>query len=211
VAGQAAALGSISGQEAIAAYTEQLLDDVEMLVSMVEQLLSVFEAVTLEAAYDNPRIVVCRAVLRRQVDGLRAAILLTRAQLGHLALPYVRPACEEFLWLSYLVTLEKDVCASLLLDLACLEGAGIVLRQERYGGSKEMERLVFSPRLVRVAENLLSSSRKQLEAIAVQLGWPARAMQGVPPMPSTRWIASQVKQDKLYVFLYSASSKGVHF
>jgi hypothetical protein len=51
------------------------------------------------------------------------------------------------------------------------------------------------------------TSRAKIKALGAELGWPAN---GRTP-PSVKWLASQTDNSDLYDFLYSATSRVLHF
>lgn len=150
---------------------------------------------------------VVRFILERQCDAIRAAVALTRVSLGHLALPYVRPACEERIWVAYLYSLDIATRDRLLLWLSLLESSSTINAQLQFFGMKQMRRLGFSKSFVREQHKLGASADTELLNLGRLLDWP-EPRRGPP---SVGWVASQSNLDKLYSFLYPASSKGVHF
>jgi hypothetical protein len=55
----------------------------------------------------NLGALVARFVLETQCSALQSAVVLANESLGHLALPFVRPAFEERTWMAYLSSLER--------------------------------------------------------------------------------------------------------
>jgi hypothetical protein len=162
--------------------------------------------VTMADVSNNPDTLIASAVVIRQIGGLRSAVALARTSLGHLALPLVRPACEERIWIDYLFSLELATRRRLLLLLASLEGSKTVHAQQQFLGSKEMKRLGFGKRFVNEQQRNRAAIEADLIALGQTLGWPDGAVS-----PPTGWVASKAGLSRLYDFLYSASSKGVHF
>jgi len=150
---------------------------------------------------------VARFVLGRQTEALRSAVVLARESLGHLALPFVRPACEERIWTAYLYSLQKDSRDQVLIHMAMLESTKTVSAQQQFLGLKEMKRLGFPKEFVNAQAKARKLAEAELARLGQRLGWPADR----GPLPSMGWVASEAKLDQLYSFLYAASSKGVHF
>lgn len=148
-----------------------------------------------------------RFVLERQTEAVRSAVVLAGDSLGHLALPFVRPACEERIWTAYLYSLEKEPRERVLRQMSMLESTKTVTAQQQFLGSKEMKRLGFPKTFVRAQGEVRKTAEAELVRLGESLGWPSDA----DPLPSVGWVASQAKLDGFYSFLYSASSKGVHF
>jgi len=150
---------------------------------------------------------VARFVLERQTEALRSAVVLARGSSGHLALPFVRLACEERIWVSYLFSLEREPRDQLLLLMSMLESGTAIGAQQQFFGANTMKRLGFPKSFVNEQHRLGQRSKAELSRVGRALGWPEPDGR----LPSAGWIASQVKLDRLYAYLYSASSKGVHF
>lgn len=148
-----------------------------------------------------------RFVLDRQTQALRSAVVLAGHSLGHLALPFVRPACEERIWTAYLYPLQRELRDQVLAQMSMLEATKTVTAQQQFLGLKKMKRLGFPRTFVNEQEKVRKAAEAELARLGQTLGWPPDAS----PLPSLGWIASQANLDRLYSFLYSASSKGVHF
>jgi hypothetical protein len=58
--------------------------------------------------------VICRAAACRQYEALRAALCLVDNNHGECAVPLLRPAIEEGLWLRYLESIPREDAESLL-------------------------------------------------------------------------------------------------
>jgi hypothetical protein len=155
----------------------------------------------------NVSQLVAHFILERQTEALRAAVTLARQSLGHLALPMVRPACEERIWAAYLYALDEAPRTRLLLLMSALESSGAVSAQQQFLGTKTMRRLGFPKSFVRELSMTRKSHEAELAVVGQGLGWP----EDTRGVPSVGWVASQTKLDSLYSFLYSATSKGVHF
>jgi hypothetical protein len=190
-------------------------EDIEQLVAGADKLEAairtyfISELSDLKVSYlaNNASALVARFILERQTGALRSAVILANESMGHFALPMVRPACEERIWAAYIYTLEDALRNRLLLLLVTLESSRAVTAQQQFLGSKVMKGLGFPKSFV----NAQPAGRKQLEAelatVGRHLGWP----EDTRGVPSVGWLASQTNQEKLYEFLYAATSKGVHF
>jgi hypothetical protein len=89
----------------------------------------------------DTRDVYNRATLLRQADGLRAANFLVRGDLGHQAVGYCRPAFDEFLWVSYLGTVDSGLANELLMKLSAFEGLETLRAQHDFLGEPVMTQL----------------------------------------------------------------------
>lgn len=68
--------------------------------------------------------------------------MLAKADMGHTALPVVRPACDELIWVKYLCSLDEDKCGARLHILNAVESAGLINAQQQYVGTRTMHRSV---------------------------------------------------------------------
>jgi len=160
----------------------------------------------------DPMLVVEKVCAIRQHESLRATLLLHQNSLGHLAVGYVRPACEEYVWLAYLNLVDKDKVRTLISSLALEESTRSIAAQHRHMGVRGMVALGFPDRFLTENQARGRIARTQLKALGAELGWPPDRQgrqRGRPP--SSDWIAAQVGQERLYDYLYSASSRMLHF
>lgn len=162
---------------------------------------------TLRDLVEQPTAVVAVACIRRQTDALDSAVVLARAGHGHIGLPLVRPACEERIWLAYLARLTAEQQMRLLHLMNMREGSSTVEAQQQYMGSRLMGELGFPKAFVRSIARSRRQAEESLVTLGAELGWPPDG----PVPPSVGWISSQAGLSRTYGFLYSASSKGVHF
>ncbi len=150
-----------------------------------------------------------RSVLRRQFEALQVTVELVESEHGYAAVPLLRPACEELLWLRYL---EKRTTDDARLLAECLVQSGLLRDLEAQAGEVGEEEMMAMglgpahkacrPRAPVVAE--------KLRGLGKRLGWPDRVVsQG--NAPSTWFIAKDTDSESLYRFLYHATSRYVHF
>jgi hypothetical protein len=188
--------------------TDGLLEGASNLQAAIrDHFIAKLPALIMSSVAGDLSALVARFVLERQTEALRAAVVLAENSLGHLALPLVRPACEERIWAAYLYSLERGARERLLFHMSIFESANTVNAQQQFLGSKAMRRLGFPKSFVTAQSRLRKEAGDGFERIGQDLGWPAEAR----PLPSLGWIASHTSLDSLYSFLYAASSKGVHF
>src|SRR5260370_41801487 len=64
------------------------------------------------------RLLVINHVIRRQIEGLEAALDLASANLGHLSVCFIRPSLEELIWVKNLSILALDTSQRHLIALA---------------------------------------------------------------------------------------------
>jgi hypothetical protein len=160
----------------------------------------------------DPMLVVEKVCAIRQYEALQATLLLHKNYLGHLAVGYVRPACEEYIWLAYLNSIDRDKARSLIFLLTLEESTRGIAAQHRHMGVRNMIALGFPESFLIDNEARGRIARAQLKSIGTELGWPPDSkgrQRGRPP--SSDWIADQIGQKRLYDYLYSASSRMLHF
>ena len=125
------------------------MENVEKLAKSAETLLdAVSPAVDAISKYEwtDQKFLplIHRAVVRRQFDSLSATIALTKSNLGFAAACLVRPACEEYIWLNYLNTVEESQAEKLVTLLGQHEACEHVKAQENYAGASVMTNLGFT-------------------------------------------------------------------
>lgn len=147
-----------------------------------------------------------RFALTRQFESLQASLEMAKATLGHLAVGFIRPALEEFLWLKYLATVDSSVASELYLILGVRDVMRSVEAAEEFIGADGMTKIGFPPNFSAYVSEWLAGNRRTLRSLNQRLGWPSS-----PAVATMQWIARQVGEEKLYVYLYSATSRAVHF
>ncbi|MEU4891057.1 DUF5677 domain-containing protein [Streptomyces sp. NPDC044780] len=194
--------------------------DLDFIVNVAEDLISLtweifekFGEVTLEDVINGKRTPLYRARLARQIDELNAITTLTRAKLGHVAPAYLRPACEEYFWIKYLNTLQPLDIRDILLTFANLDNLRAIQAQQMFIGKKGMKQLGFPAAFVNETTRTMQNSKSRVADIGMRLGWPTADDTATGPsgVPSTHWVANKVGEGKLYDYLYSATSRHVHF
>ncbi|WP_327156665.1 DUF5677 domain-containing protein [Streptomyces tubercidicus] len=188
-------------------------DVAEDLVLLIRELFDSFNSVTLNDFLQGKKAPLYRACLARQLDGFQAITALTRADLGHVAPAYLRPACEEYFWIKYLNTLQPQDFRDFLLQVANYENLRGLHAQQMYIGKKGMKHLGFPTAFINEALRRVNSGKQRISDIGDRLGWPSATESngGLVGLPSTHWIANKVSEGKLYDYLYSATSRHVHF
>ena len=150
-----------------------------------------------------------RAILRRQFDCLDSIIYLVDGSRGYAAVPLLRAACEELLWVKYLRTMKPEIAEELMTCLVKGELLDNLSAQDAYSGSSVMDDLGLSTYLQ--AEKKVSPKiASRLRAIGKKLGWDQRTLKK-GTRPSTFYIAQQTNMVSMYNFLYHGTSRYVHF
>jgi hypothetical protein len=147
-----------------------------------------------------------RFALTRQFEAIVAALQLATITLGHHSVSFLRPALEEYLWLKYFAQLDARVASQLYATL----GVNDVLRSAEavhgYIGDDGMADVGFPPAFQAYVAQQRAAQTRKIRDFNQQLGWPGR-----PAVASMEWIAGQVGERDLYAYLYSATSRSVHF
>ncbi len=150
------------------------------------------------------RLLVINHVIRRQIEGIEAALDLASANLGHLSVCFIRPSLEEMIWVKYLSSLAVDTSQRLLIALANYDGLRSLNAQRAYVGDEVMRDLWYTPEFLEAARKKLPVVEAELASLRKQLKWSGKT-------PSTDWIAKAVNEQRIYQYLHSATSRSLHF
>ena len=148
--------------------------------------------------------IVATASVIRQHEGIGAIVDLVLVGRGDVAVTLLRPACEEFIVLRYLSTVDRNDARALLCLLAWRDIDSALAAQHEYSGAEIMRELgLTKPYESHAAKrsllkNGLAKLRKKLE-------WSKG------DAPSVWFMAKKAGEQKLYNFLYRATSRSVHF
>lgn len=148
-------------------------------------------------------------ILRRQFESLGVAVSLVESRHGYAAVPLLRPACEELLWLRYFNKLPQDSVRALVDRLIESGLARDLEAQAGEVGDEEMAGLGLSSALKGFRSNT-PSRLAGLRTLGRQLKWPSRVVRE-GGIPSTWFVAKECGSESLYRFLYHATSRYVHF
>ena len=158
---------------------------------------------------DGVLSLILRGMVRRQYDCLGAVTTLVRNGLGYAAAPMLRPACEEFIWATYLAQLQKAEAEELVSVVGHGEVVASLSAQDDYAGRKVTRELGLEAHLLKMRRSE-PFARARLQKLGQKLGWEKRTVQS-GSLPSVGYIAKQIGQTKLYNLLYHATSRFVHF
>ncbi|MEV4214041.1 DUF5677 domain-containing protein [Micromonospora sp. NPDC049662] len=181
------------------------------IAQVVRRLLPLVDAITrrkspsMDEVHADYRLIACMVALARQRESLLAAIKLSEDTLGHLAVGFIRPACEEYLWLKYLTSLECKDSNDVLLVLASSDALRSLSAARGYIGDPMLNKLGFPTSFLSTTQAGLDSARERLAALRQRLAWDGKSG------PTARWLAARVGEVRLYDYLYAASSRAVHF
>jgi len=149
------------------------------------------------------------AILRRQYECLSVAVDLVDKSQGFAAVALLRPACEEFLWAKYLVSLLRPDAEQLLVLMGRKEISDSLKAQDNHAGRTVSESLGLAG-YIKQSEASSKHINAQIKALGVKLKWEKRTVEA-SKLPSVAFIAKAVGETSLYRFLYHASSRYVHF
>jgi hypothetical protein len=174
----------------------------DTLVPIIDALCSV--NIGVHSNYD----VVRRSILRRQHDALDATIKLVDANIGELAVSFLRPACEELMWLAYFNKVGASHADTLTELMMCTDIHRTLHAQASYtpDAMHDLGLKGWYDATAKVQPKLL----EQLRHLGRELRWP-KPKNRQTALPSMRFIASEVGHLPLYDYLYFATSKTVHF
>ncbi|MFL5330874.1 MAG: DUF5677 domain-containing protein [Gemmataceae bacterium] len=191
------------------------MPDIDALRASVESVLklmrpfvdAVSEIPTSEVTGFFP--VVKRAIVCRQFDSLEAITHLVDQGRGYAAAPLLRPSCEEFIWLKYLLKVDAEQAERIVQCLASGEALRHLRAQNDYAGQTAMETLGLFQYL-QESEQAEPMLQEKLRALDVSLGWNKKE-ENRGRLPSLEFLAKKTDEKRVYNFIYHATSRFVHF
>ena len=150
-----------------------------------------------------------RAILHKQFEALEVISHLVVQRKGFIAGPLLRPACEELIWASYLVSIPSDAAEELIPCIAQDEVLKSLRAQDQSAGRSVTKTLGLLPHLQN-AERAEIDRRKRLQVLGQWLNWPKRDVER-GQLPSIRWLAKSTNHQDTYKLIYHATSRFVHF
>jgi uncharacterized protein DUF5677 len=177
---------------------------VEAFMSLVDRLFEV-HAIEWSAVEDDYRLLAINGAFRRQLESIKAAILLTKQGLGHLTVAFVRAALEDVIYLRFFLDLDRIASQQLFILLGRWDGLRSLLAQRSFVGDEVMNELWYSTEFLDAAEERRNETRDALKELQEQYRWRG----GIAP--SADWIAERAGQRQLYDYLHSATSRALHF
>lgn len=180
-------------------------------VAAVEGLLRVTDSVIevgsvgWDASLGDLRLLAANAAMRRQLESIKAAVLLARQALGHLAVTFVRAALEDVMYLKFFFGLDRDTSQQLFTELARWDGFRSVLCQRAYLGDEVMNGLGFPSVFLNSVGTGRDKTREELRRIQKEFRWAGG------DLPTSKWIAEQAGLLPLYEYLHAATSRALHF
>lgn len=177
---------------------------VEEFADVAARLLSVGDLrwADVEVEY---RLLAVNSALRRQLESIRAAVLLSRQDLGQLAVAFVRASLEDVTYLGFFVRLDLPASQKLFKLMGNWDTVRSLLAQREYVGDEVMARLWYPEAFLDAAVDLRERIKAELQALQKQYRWSGGLL------PSGNWIADEAGQRKLYDYLHAATSRALHF
>jgi hypothetical protein len=117
---------------------------VEDFAGIASRLLTVGD-LSWEAAEKDYRLLGINSALRRQLESIRAAVLLAKQDLGHLAISFVRASLEDVIYLAFFVSLDLEDSQRLFKVMGSWDVVRSLMAQRNYVGDEAMKTLWYTP------------------------------------------------------------------
>ncbi len=180
------------------------LEAVEAFVSLADRLFQI-GPIEWSAAADDYRLLAINAAFRRQLESIKATVLLTKQNLGHLAVAFVRAALEDVIYLKFFLDLDRAASPRLFILFGRWDGLRSLLAQRDYLDDEVMNELWYSTEFLDAAEAQRTVTREELKELQKEYRWSG----GI--VPASDWIAERAGQRPLYDYLHAATSRALHF
>ncbi|WP_204017919.1 DUF5677 domain-containing protein [Sphaerimonospora thailandensis] len=199
-----AAAADLTGLVGHTAGVTERVEAVEAFIDVASRLVAVGDLRWAEVEADF-RLLAINVALRRQLESLRAAAMLTRQNFGHLAVVFVRASLEDVIYLSFFGSLTLEESQRLFLLLGNWDATRSLLAQRDYVGDDVMRMLWYPPAFLDAVQAKRDEVRLQLRELKKHYGWPGG------DLPPGAWIAERAGQKDLYDYLHAATSRALHF
>ncbi|MFF3896860.1 DUF5677 domain-containing protein [Streptomyces sp. NPDC001812] len=177
---------------------------VEEFTELVNQVVAV-GSLDWSKHEEDFRLLAVNVSLRRQIESMRAATILARQGLGHLAVSFVRPALEEVLYIGFFASLTREESQELFLALGVWDSTRSLLAQRAYVGDDVMRSLWYPPGFLDAVEAKREETADTLTDLRRRHRWSGGRV------PSADWIAERSGKKELYDYLHAATSRSLHF
>jgi hypothetical protein len=164
------------------------VDAVEAFIEVAGRLVAVGDLKWVDVDADY-RLLAINVALRRQLESIRAAVVLARQDLGHLAVAFVRASLEDVIYLSFFVSLALDDSQKLFLLLGNWDMTRSLLAQRAYVGDDVMKELWYPTGFldaVQLKRDEVRSQLKELQSTTNGQGVTSRPAHGLPRKPARR-------------------------
>ncbi|MEV0193391.1 DUF5677 domain-containing protein [Kitasatospora purpeofusca] len=182
----------------------QRIQTTEEFVEFADRLLGLGDLKWSEVEADY-RCLAVNACLRRQIESMKAATILARQDLGHLAVSFVRASLEDVLYLGFFGSLPLKDSQELFLLLGTWDSTRSLLAQRAYVGEDAMKDLWYPEGLLDAASIKRDEIRASLKELQKRYRWSGGML------PAADWVAERAGKKKLYDYLHAATSRALHF
>ena len=187
---------------------EELCKDVLLILDLNREYIE--EASELHWKHsDGVFPLIPKTILRRQFDSLEAISLLVDKGMGFAAGPVLRPSCEEFIWVKYLLSIPLPTAEGLIRCMAAGEVYDGLNAQYKAAGIDGMQNLGLMLHFDRIKRER-KDRNKLLREIGASLNWPEDTIKRAG-LPSVAWLAKKTGERLTYDHIYAATSRFVHF
>ena len=188
------------------------VDDLQKNVQQILDSMRTFVEKSCDLSWklsDGFLVLVLRSILRRQFDSLEVISHLVKEGKGFAAGPLLRPACEELIWMKYLISIPSDAAEELIICIGNDEISKSLRAQDKFAGRSVTKTLGLLPYLKKI-ESRNTHIRKKMRVLGKRMNWPKYNIQN-SQFPRISWLAKKTKQLDTYNFIYHATSRFVHF
>jgi hypothetical protein len=178
------------------------------LATELVELLDSYSSQFVLRASSKPQLtaLVAKTTIERQREALEGVLLLGEAGMGAICGAFIRQACEEQVWLNYLSRLEREAADDLVLAMGHSDNMRGLSAFLEFAGSEVLVGIGFTPGFAEQAAEQAAEAMTKLKNLRVTLGWPTG-----PVPPRIAWIAEQVDELDTIRYLFSATSRMIHF
>jgi hypothetical protein len=145
-----------------------------------------------------------RSIIIRQHEGVQAILEGAKGKFGQFGVTLLRPAYEELLWAYYLEQ-HADKAPEIIRLLTTREVEETLDAQNQYLGARMMQEQGFTQKYLKRRSAISRLQLTRLKTLGKQLGW-----RNDEP-PGAAFVARAVGKEREYNFIYSATSRYVHF
>jgi hypothetical protein len=179
------------------------------LVASLDPVLNLMRSGDVREAMGDVLELTSRSAVVRQNDALAHAVRAAEEERARNIASLVRPAVEELVTITYLMTLPRaDACEFILVKMGMDIGDALETQNRLFTNPRDA-----AGRLPPLASADRVALQQRMLALANRYRWPIRGkgMNARSHGPAIAWMAREVGQADLYDYLYGAASRLVHF
>lgn len=181
---------------------------VEILFSL-NKYVDACSKIAWNPAADGILPLICSSIIKRQYECMSITVDLVEKSQGYAAVGLLRPSCEEMMWAKYLASLSWEDANALVELMGRLEINDSLKAQDDYFGRRATQKLGLENHFAGF-QAATKDNIKNLKQLGEKLRWDKRTIDN-GKLPSIAFIAKTIGEQRLYNFLYHASSRYVHF